>query len=79
MRPVFRRQHILTAAMILTVVMGPGVGLYLVNPDLNDPDPTVAVGGVPVLLAWALGWLAVQLTVVVIAYRTVWTDEEGEE
>lgn len=73
-----RRGTILTTAMLVAVAMGPGVGLYLVNPDLDDPEPRVTVGGAPVLLVWALCWLAVQLTVVVIAYRTVWTDDEDD-
>ena len=64
--------------MLVAVAMGPGVGLYLVNPDLDDPEPAVAVLGAPVLVLWALLWLLVQLTIVVIAYRTVWTDEEDD-
>lgn len=78
MRGMTRRGLILTAAMVVAIAMGPGVGLYLVNPDLDDPEPAVAALGAPVLLLWALGWLAVQLTIVVIAYRTVWTDEESD-
>ena len=75
---MIHRGHILAAAMLVAIVMGPGVGLYLVNPDLDDAEPRVAVGGVPVLLLWALAWLAVQLSVVIIAYRAVWTDEEDD-
>lgn len=73
-----RRGCTLTLAMLVAIAMGPGVGLYLVNPDLDAPEPRVVVLGTPVLLLWALVWLAVQLTIVVIAYRTVWTDEEGD-
>ena len=78
MRGMTRRGCILTVAMLVAIAMGPGVGLYLVNPDLDDPEPRVAVLGTPVLILWAFGWLAVQLTIVVIAYRKVWTDEEGD-
>ncbi len=78
MRPMARRGCILAIAMLVAIAMGPGVGLYLVNPDLDDPEPRVAALGTPVLILWALGWLAVQLTIVVIAYRTVWTDEESD-
>ncbi len=66
-----RRGRFLTVAMLVAISMGPGVGLYQVNPDLDDPEPKVAALGVPVILLWALGWLAVQLTIDIIAYLTV--------
>jgi hypothetical protein len=60
------------------MIMGPGPGLYLVNPDRTDPDAVLTVAGVPVLYLWALAWFFVQATVVVAAYLLLWRSEEQQ-
>ncbi len=65
---------LLTVAMVVAMLMGPGPGLRLINPDSSDPGATYTLGGVPVIYVWGLFWFAVQVAVVVTAYFTVWND-----
>ena len=71
-----------TTAIVLGLVfaaamlMGPGPGLYLINPDRSDPDAIFTFAGIPVLYLWALAWFFVQATVVVVAYVTLWRSRE---
>ena len=39
---------VLSILFVLALVMGPGPGLYLVNPDPADPTATFAVLGIPI-------------------------------
>ncbi len=66
----------LTLAMVFAMLMGPGPGLHLVNPDVTDPDAVYLISGIPIVYAWGIFWFAVQVAIVVIAYRTVWHDDE---
>lgn len=66
----------LAVAMVFAVLMGPGPGLRLVNPNLDAADPVFTWFGMPVIYVWGLFWFAVQLTIVVIAYKTVWAEED---
>ena len=70
-----RLRNVLTGLFLFALVMGPGPGLYLVSPDAEGPAPTVL--GVPVLYAWTVFWFFVMAAVVLIAYRTVWAEEEA--
>ena len=66
----------LTLAMVFAMIMGPGPGLRLVNPDITAPAAPYIVFGIPVIYAWGIFWFVVQLVIVVTAYRTVWVDED---
>ncbi len=71
---------VLTGLFVLALVMGPGPGLYLVNPDPSDPGTPRTIFGLPIIYAWGLLWFAVQAFVLVVAYFTVWRgDEEVED
>ncbi len=63
---------ILSAIFAFAIIMGPGPGLYLINPDPADVHAVVALGSVPVLYLWALFWFAVQAAVVLTAYFKLW-------
>ena len=68
--------RLLAAAFFVAMVMGPGPGVYLVNPDPADPDATVAVLGMPVIYLWSVFWFLVQAVVVITAYVVLWRDAE---
>lgn len=62
----------LTVCFTIAMLMGPGPGLYLVNPDATAGEASATMGNVPVLYLWALFWYGVQVTVLVFAYFLVW-------
>ena len=64
---------ILSGIFLFAMIMGPGPGVYLVNPDSGDAGVTFL--GAPVLYAWAVFWFMVQAAVIVVAYCTVWKEE----
>ena len=68
-----RLSKILAAIFIFAAIMGPGPGLYLVNPSPEDAT-TASFLGMPVLFAWAVFWFFVQAGVVLVAYRKLWTN-----
>ncbi|MDA0840771.1 MAG: hypothetical protein O3B01_02650 [Planctomycetota bacterium] len=68
----------LTCTFILAMVMGPGPGLLLINPDISQPNPELTIGGFPKLYAWGIFWYVIQIAVVVTAYFLVWKDDEPE-
>ncbi len=68
-----RLSKILTAVFVFATFMGPGPGLYLVNPSPGDPSPATFLG-MPVLFAWAVFWFFVQAGIVLVAYRKLWTN-----
>ena len=71
---------VLTVAMIVAMLMGPGPGLRLVNPDITEPGADYLVFGLPIIYAWGLLWFVVQVAIVLIAYFTVWkTDDTADE
>ncbi len=75
-----RRKRLGTILLLLfglTLVMGPGPGMYLVNPDPNSPGPAPTALGLPVLYVWAVGWFFVQLAILVVAYRAIWSRREA--
>lgn len=55
--------------------MGPGPGIYLVNPDPTSNELPATVFGLPILYAWGLFWFAVEATVLLIAYFKIWSRE----
>ncbi len=70
---------ILTLVFILAMVMGPGPGVYLINPGPEHEGPAPTLIGLPRVYAWAVLWFGVQAVVLVTAYFTVWADQEEEE
>ena len=67
---------ILTLVFILAMVMGPGPGVYLINPGPEHEGPAPTLIGLPIVYAWAVLWFGVQAVVLVTAYFTVWADQE---
>ena len=62
----------------IALVMGPGPGVWLINPDPADPEARRFLMGVPIVYAWAVFWLGVQAGCVLLAYRFVWREETME-
>jgi membrane protein implicated in regulation of membrane protease activity len=56
---------ILAALFALSMVMGTGPGVLLVN----RPD---ALFGVPLIFAWGIFWYLVQVAIVLVAYFAIW-------
>ena len=69
-----RLSKILTAIFVFAAIMGPGPGLYLINPSPEDTT-TATFLGMPVLFAWAVFWFFVQAGVVLVAYCKLWTKQ----
>ena len=65
---------VLGLVFLFAMLMGPGPGLYLVNPDPADPNARFFFFGMPVVYVWAVFWFFVQAAVVVIAYVRLWDD-----
>ncbi|MFP6738288.1 MAG: DUF3311 domain-containing protein [Planctomycetota bacterium] len=74
-----RLSIVLALVFILAMIMGPGPGVYLVNPGPDHEGPAPNLLGLPVVYAWAVLWFGVQATVLVTAYFTVWSGEDEEE
>ncbi len=75
-----RRRHLavlLTCLFLLTMVMGSGPGLHLVNPDPGDATTAFTVWGLPKLYAWGLLWYGAQLAVILVAYFKLWRSSEN--
>jgi uncharacterized membrane protein len=68
---------VLASIFALTLIMGPGPGLYLVNPSPQDPDALSSICNVPVVYIWTAFWASVQAGVVVVAYFKLWDDGES--
>ena len=73
-----RLGRILTLVFAFALVMGPGPGLYLVNPDPGDPEATRFLLGMPILWTWAVFWFLVMAVVVWAADRKLWRPRNGE-
>ena len=69
-----RLSKILATVFVFATIMGPGPGLYLVNPSPEDTSPATFLG-MPILFAWAVFWFVVQASVVLVAYCKLWTKE----
>ena len=59
---------ILALIFVFATIMGPGPGLYLVNPSQEEAVPATILG-MPALFAWAVFWFIVQGVVVIVAYK----------
>lgn len=67
-----RLAAILAAVMLFALFMGPGPGIYLVNPDPADPEAIRFVFGMPILWVWAVFWFLVEAACVAVAYTLLW-------
>ena len=70
---------VLFVIFVLALVMGPGPGIYLVNPVPGEPAARRVVLGMPVVYLWAISWFFVQLAVVVVAYCTLWSRQDTRD
>ena len=70
-----RLSKILTTIFVFATIMGPGPGLYLVNPS-GDDESSATILGMPALYAWAVLWFLVQGAVILVAYKKLWPGEE---
>ena len=67
---------VLSISFLFALVMGPGPGVYLVNPDPSGPGARATFLGMPVVYAWALFWYAVMVVIVLTAYFKLWNDDK---
>ena len=73
-----RLSKILASIFLFALVMGPGPGLYLVNPSPDNPSSATFLG-MPVLFAWASFWFFIQAGVILVSYRKLWTKQNELE
>ena len=69
--------RILAVAFVLAPILGPGPGLRLINPDINDPNAAYTVFGLPKVYAWGLFWYGVELAIILTAYFKIWRADEA--
>ena len=67
---------VLFLVFALAMVMGPGPGWRLINPEPTAARESLLILGVPVVYAWGLFWYGVQAAVVVSACLTIWKPSE---
>ena len=70
---------VLSIAFVVALVMGPGPGVYLVNPDPANAEPAQTLAGMPIVYAWALFWYVVMAVIVLTAYFKLWQDENSQD
>ena len=68
---------VLFAVFALAMVMGPGPGLRLINPEPTAARESLLILGVPVVYAGGLFWYGVQAAVVVSACLTIWKPSQN--
>jgi len=57
---------------ILALIMGPGPGIYLVNPDPADAEARRFFLGAPIIYVWAAFWFIIQASAVALSYLFLW-------
>ncbi|HJN90775.1 MAG TPA: hypothetical protein QGG93_10630 [Verrucomicrobiota bacterium] len=67
---------VLFLVFALAMVMGPGPGLRMVNPEPTAARDSLLFLGLPMIYAWGLFWYGVQAVVVVTACLTIWKSRE---
>ncbi|HCK10691.1 MAG: hypothetical protein CME21_10110 [Gemmatimonadetes bacterium] len=65
---------VVAGLFIAAMIMGPGPGLRLINPDPSDPDAVYTFLGIPTVYAWGLFWYLIQLVAILVAYRRLWRE-----
>lgn len=63
---------VLAVVFAMALLMGPGPGILLVN-------TARPIFGLPAIYLWGLLWYAVEVSVVVLAYLFVWSDDEPNQ
>lgn len=74
-----RLSLLLALVFFFAMVMGPGPGVYLVNPGADHEGPAPTLLGLPIVYAWAVIWFGVQAAVLLTAYFTLWSRSEEKE
>jgi len=69
----------LTVLLLVTMLMGVGPGLRLINPDPALPASRFSVFGLPRVYAWGLLWYALQLLVIFVACFTIWRSDGDDD
>ena len=67
-----RLARILSSLFVLSILMGTGPGILLVN----RPD---SVFGIPQVYAWGILWYLVQVAIALIAYFALWHDSPDDD
>ena len=67
-------KRLIISVFVLAMIMGPGPGLRLVNPDAADPSATFTFLGIPTIYAWGLFWYFIQLAAIIVAYKRLWKE-----
>ncbi len=67
---------ILSVVFLFAMIMGPGPGVLLINPDPADPNAVFTFMGVPKVYAWGVLWYLIQLVIVGLLYTKVWVADE---
>ena len=65
---------VVAGLFIAAMIMGPGPGLRLINPDPSDQDAVYTFLGIPTVYAWGLFWYLIQLAAILVAYRRLWRE-----
>ena len=73
-----RLSSILALVFVFAMIMGPGPGVYLVDPGPDHVGPAPTFLGLPVIYSWAILWFGVQSAVLVTAYLKVWSRNEDD-
>ena len=68
----------LTAIFLIATFMGPGPGLYLINPPAGANTPATVLG-IPAIYAWVAFWFFVQAGAVLIASKKIWEHNDEPE
>ena len=74
-----RPATVLLVIFTVALLLGPGPGHLLINPDPADPEARRFVFGLPIVYAWALLWFAVQAACIIVAYFTLWREPAASE
>ena len=67
----------LLAMFVLALVMGPGPGIYLINPDPGDAEARRFFLGAPIVYVWAAFWFIIQASAVALSYQFLWKTTPG--
>jgi hypothetical protein len=70
---------VLLVIFSIALLLGPGPGHLLINPDADAPEARRFFLGLPIVYAWALLWFFVQAACIVVAYFTLWREPAQEE
>jgi hypothetical protein len=60
------------AMFVLALIMGPGPGIYLINPDPGDAEARRFFLGAPIIYVWAAFWFIIQASAVALSYLFLW-------